>query len=395
MVTRASGRRELRAAFTGAAAHAGAAPELGVSAIAMAAHAIARMPLGRMATSDTVAHRDHCGVASGQHEDSRRIARRTADNMSVEFRREARSLSEHGLRPADQRHGHHPPPDGMRPEVRDGAVYSDGSSVLGADDKAGLAAIVEAMRAVGEAGHAHGPVELVFTVGEEVGHVGSRAFDLTGVQSRRAFVLDSTAPVGGIVTRASGRRELRAAFTGAAAHAGAAPELGVSAIAMAAHAIARMPLGRIDADTVANIGTIAGGQADNIVAPEARITGEARSLSEHGLDRQIDAMTAAMDATAAEFGGSVDYQVESFVRAYALEGADPVVHLAGPRFEPPASSPPTSRGGASDAHQFIANGLPSACLGAGYVNVHSDDEYMPLDALGSLAAVTIQLILNA
>ena len=288
------------------------------------------------------------------------------------------------------------PTEGMRPEVRDGAVYSDGSSVLGADDKAGLAAIVEAMRAVGEAGHAHGPVELVFTVGEEVGHVGSRAFDLTGVQSRRAFVLDSTAPVGGIVTRASGRRELRAAFTGAAAHAGAAPELGVSAIAMAAHAIARMPLGRIDADTVANIGTIAGGQADNIVAPEARITGEARSLSEHGLDRQIDAMTAAMDATAAEFGGSVDYQVESFVRAYALEGADPVVHLAEAAIRAAGLEPAhVATGGASDAHQFIANGLPSACLGAGYVNVHSDDEYMPLDALGSLAAVTIQLILNA
>ena len=195
------------------------------------------------------------------------------------------------------------PTEGMTPVVRDGAVYSDGSSVLGADDKAGLSAIVEAIRVVGDGGHAHGPVELVFTVGEEVGHVGSRAFDPTGVRSRRAFVLDSTAPVGSVVTRASGRRELRATFTGTAAHAGAAPELGVSAIAMAAHAIARMPLGRIDAETVANIGTISGGQADNIVAPEARLTGEARSLDERALDRQIAAMTGALDAAVAEFGG--------------------------------------------------------------------------------------------
>ena len=208
------------------------------------------------------------------------------------------------------------PTEGMRPEVRDGAVYSDGSSVLGADDKAGLAAIVEAMRAVGEAGHAHGPVELVFTVGEEVGHVGSRAFDLTGVQSRRAFVMDSTAPVGGIVTRASGRRELRAAFTGAAAHAGAAPELGVSAIAMAAHAIARMPLGRIDADTVANIGTIAGGQADNIVAPEARYLFASRRVVEPYREARDD--FAIFRGIARELGVESEYtedrDVEEWLR---------------------------------------------------------------------------------
>ena len=287
------------------------------------------------------------------------------------------------------------PTAGMQPVVTSDRVSSDGSSVLGADDKAGVAAICEAVETIHASGLAHGEIELVFTIGEEVGHIGARALDVAEVTSRRMFVLDSTSPVGAIVTQASGRRAFRARFTGRAAHAGAHAEDGVSAIHALARAVARMPLGRVSAETVANIGTIGGGHADNIVAPEAELTGEARSTDEALLDAQIEAMFGAMDQAADEAGGKVDHEVVDSVRGYRLEPDNPTRQLAEAAIRSTGlESDPVATGGASDAHIFNAKGLSAACLGAGYRNVHSNDEYMPIEELRRLAQVAVELIIH-
>ena len=146
-----------------------------------------------------------------------------------------------------------PTPD-MEPVIRDGAVHTDGSSVLGSDDKAAVAAIVEAVDAIAANGVPHPPVEVLFTVGEDVGHIGSKAFDVAPVRSRMAFVPDIDGPVGGIVMASPWTDTLRVTFHGRAAHAGTEPEAGRSALQMAARAIQRMQLGRIDGDTIANAG---------------------------------------------------------------------------------------------------------------------------------------------
>ena len=146
------------------------------------------------------------------------------------------------------------PTPGMEPVIRDGAVHTDGSSVLGADDKAGVAAIVEAVEAIADEGAPHPPVEVLFTVGEDVGHIGSKAFDVAEVRSRMTFVTDVDGPVGGIIMAGPTAESFRVTFRGRAAHAGTEPEEGRSALQMAARAIDRMQLGRIDDETTANAG---------------------------------------------------------------------------------------------------------------------------------------------
>ena len=285
-----------------------------------------------------------------------------------------------------------PTPD-MTPVVRDDGVYSDGSSVLGADDKAGVAAIMEAVRAYHESGEPHGPVELLFTTGEDVGHIGSKAFDANDVVGRRCYVLDAGGPVGNVVMRAPGQRRFNFTFRGKAAHAGLEPELGVSAIGMAARAIDRMPLGRVDEITTANVGIISGGEAYNIVAPEAKVTVETRSLSEERLELQVADIVGAAEQAAADFGGEVDIETHTFYTAYELNEGDPAVALADAAITAAGIEPQhVSTGGGSDAHEFNEKGITSVCLGMGYIDVHSVREYMPHDQLRAITQVSTELI---
>ena len=285
---------------------------------------------------------------------------------------------------------------GLKLVVDEEGVGTDGSTILGADNKSGVAAIVEAVLAVEGSGAAHGPVDLVFTIGEDVGHVGSKAFAPESIAATVGFVLDAGSPVGDVVTEAPGTRRLQADFHGRAAHAGIEPEAGVSAISIMSRAIANMPLGRIDAGTVANIGTITGGQALNIVAPYARLEAQARSLSEERLDAQMAAMCAAMNEAAEHYAGSVDYAVEPFVRAYQLGDDDPALVRAEAAIRAAGLTPNRiSTGGGSDAHEFNAKGMNTVCMGAGYRDAHAVTEFMPHDELRRLTEVTIQLVLGA
>ena len=281
----------------------------------------------------------------------------------------------------------------MTPVVKDDGVYSDGSSVLGADDKAGLAAIMEAVRAYHESGLPHGPVELLFTTGEDVGHIGSKAFDANDVAGRRCFVLDAGGPVGNVVMRAPGQRRFNFTFRGKAAHAGLEPELGISAIGMAARAIDRMPLGRVDEITTANVGIVSGGEAYNIVAPEAKVTVETRSLSEGRLELQVADIVDAARQAAEDFGGEVDIETHTFYTAYELDEEDPAVGLADAAITAAGlESRHVSTGGGSDAHEFNEKGITSVCLGMGYIDVHSVREFMPHDQLRAITQVSAELI---
>lgn len=285
------------------------------------------------------------------------------------------------------------PTPGMVPVVKSDGVHSDGSSVLGADDKAGVAAIMEAVQAYHESGQPHGPVELLFTSGEDVGHIGSKAFNVADVTSRRCYVFDAGGPVGSVVTRAPGQRRFALTFRGKAAHAGVEPELGISAISIAARAIDRMPLGRVDDITTANVGTIEGGQAYNIVAPEATVTVESRSLSEKRLEQQVADVTNAATQAAEAYGGEVEIETHTFYQAYQLDESDPAVQLADTAIEAAGIEVQhVSTGGGSDAHEFNEKGITSVCLGMGYIDVHSIKEFMPHDALQDATRLAVELI---
>ncbi|HEV7215956.1 MAG TPA: M20/M25/M40 family metallo-hydrolase, partial [Chloroflexota bacterium] len=208
----------------------------------------------------------------------------------------------------------------------DGDVLrTDGSTILGADDKAGVAAILEVLRTLQASDVPHAALEILFTVQEEIGLYGAKAVQYDRLTAREGICLDASGPAHHLVVAAPGQNSLEAAFIGKSAHAGVAPELGKSAIQAAARAIAAMPLGRIDAETTANIGIIHGGQARNIVPDRCEITGEARSRDGAKLARQTEAMVAALQQAAEQGGCRLDLTVTDSYSAFSYDATSPIV----------------------------------------------------------------------
>ncbi len=284
---------------------------------------------------------------------------------------------------------------GVRPRVAGGVVTSSGDTVLGADDAAGIAAILEAYRAILDSGADHPPFECLFTIGEEIGLVGAREADLSRFASACGFVLDADGPVGTVVAQAPTQYTVTATIFGRAAHAGIAPERGVSAIKIAAQAISRMQLGRIDAETTANVGYIAGGGPTNIVPERAEIRAETRSLDRSKVERQLAQMRAALQEAAAACGGRAEVRAHLEYEGFRLsESAEPVerVRRAAQRLGLPFAVRAT--GGGSDANVFNAKGLPCAVLGVGYQAIHTYKEAMPIEELCRLARLVAALIMD-
>jgi len=219
------------------------------------------------------------------------------------------------------------PGEGVKPIVEDDVIRTDGRTVLGGDDKSGVALICECVRACREHGLRHPPLDVVFTICEEVGLLGAKHLDLSRVRARRGLVFDSDA-VGFAFTRAPGANHIEVVVRGKAAHAGMAPESGVSAIRVAAEAIASMRLGRIDAETTANLGRIEGGRATNIVPDEVRVRGEARSHDLGRLAAQTEHMRACFEEAAARHPGArVEVQVEVAYEPMAVAEDSAIMRL--------------------------------------------------------------------
>ncbi|HUB76366.1 MAG TPA: M20/M25/M40 family metallo-hydrolase, partial [Solirubrobacteraceae bacterium] len=214
------------------------------------------------------------------------------------------------------------------PVVRDGAWENENDTILGADNKAAVAVLLELahrlVAAPGEAG-----VELLFTVGEEIGLLGAREFEAGRLRSNVGYVLDAAMPLGGVVVAAPAYYRLTAELRGLAAHAGGAPEQGRSAILAAARAIAKMQLGRIDAETTANIGTIHGGSAANVIPDRCRVTGEARSIDGVRAQEVASAMAACLTDAAndPECECDLDVRLERDCDGYRVRPSAPEVAL--------------------------------------------------------------------
>lgn len=288
------------------------------------------------------------------------------------------------------------PGRGVRPVVTDGVVRSSGDTILGADDKAGIAAIMEAVRVVREEGLAHGGLEVVFTIGEESGLWGAKQLDTGRLQSRLGFVLDGEGGPGCIVTQAPSQDKIGAMVRGRAAHAGVNPQDGINAIQVAARAVARMSLGRLDEETTANIGIISGGKAINIVPDACNLLGETRSLD--GAKRQAltESVSRILRETAAESGATVDISVETLYQSFALAPSDPVVQAAAQaagRLGLKAQLVKT--GGGSDANIFNQKGIPTANLGIAMQKVHTTEEFIRAADLVDSARWLVEIIRQA
>ncbi len=282
---------------------------------------------------------------------------------------------------------------GVKPVVEDGIIRSSGDTVLGADDKAGIAAILEVLRVVREQSIEHGGLEVVFTIWEEGGLFGAKNLDYNLVNARFGFVLDSEGSPGTIITRAPSHDRIGATIRGRAAHAGINPESGISAIQVASHAITQMKLGRIDHETTSNIGVISGGIATNIIPDSVNIQGEARSLDTAKLKAQTEHMCKAIREAAERFGASVDIVTETAYHSFNL-GKDtfPVriaVEAAGKIGLKPVLK---ATGGGSDANIFNYRGITAAVLGVGMKNVHTTDEFISVADLAENARYLLEII---
>ncbi|MFC4078176.1 M20/M25/M40 family metallo-hydrolase [Salinithrix halophila] len=285
------------------------------------------------------------------------------------------------------------PGKGIKPAVENGWVVSDGSTILGSDDKAGLAALLEGIRTVREHQLPYGPVQLIITAGEESGLVGSKALDPELIRSDFGFAMDSNGPVGHIITSAPSQVKIFAKIYGRAAHAGVNPEDGVSAIQVASRAIAKMPLGRIDDETTANIGQFRGGTASNVVSEYAEVLAEARSRNEAKLKKQVDRMVEAYEKAAEELGARVELDVDVMYPAFQYEESDPVVQKAVAAVKKIGRQPKLiASGGGSDANVIAGHGIPTVNLGVGYENIHTTSERMPIEELNKAAELVVALI---
>jgi tripeptide aminopeptidase len=278
-------------------------------------------------------------------------------------------------------------------ELSDGVLRNRHPTILGSDNKAAVAVLLVAMGRVVEEGRPHAGVELLFTPCEEIGLKGGALVDTSALRSRLGFVYDHTGDIGDIVATAPSLRRIEASFLGRAAHAGIVPEAGRSAIAAAARAVARMPLGRIDADTTANVGLIAGGTAANVVPELCTVVGEARSRDERALTAQLMAMLDALAWAASE--GEVDLQtrVHEEFTGYRLTEADLQVRLAMRALEACGRRPrlvPT--GGGSDVNALLRNGFPCVNLCNGSMDVHTPQERIAVESLTDMVDVTLAII---
>lgn len=285
------------------------------------------------------------------------------------------------------------PTEGLKVVERDGVFYSGGDTILGADDRAGVAIILEIARVFSERGGSRFPLELLFTVAEEQGLVGSKKLSADWFHSRMAFILDIGGEVVTVINRAPFGEHMKAVLQGKATHSGVEPEAGISAIEMASRAIAKMKLGRIDGETTANIGTIQGGQATNIVPERVEITGEARSLNENSLRKQIGEMEQALRQAAAEFNGRVEIKRERTYPGFHIPKDAPLLELirtAAEKLRLPFKIIPS--GGASDANILNGLGIPAVAFSVGMNNPHTQEENIARRDLVNSARVLLEML---
>lgn len=285
------------------------------------------------------------------------------------------------------------PGKGVKPSIKDGYIVTDGTTILGADDKAGLAAMFEAIRVLKEQNIQHGTIEFIITVGEESGLVGAKMLDPSMMTAKFGYALDSDGKVGNIIVAAPTQAKIKATILGKTAHAGVAPEKGVSAITIAAKAVAKMPLGRIDEETTANIGRFEGGTQTNIVCDRVNILAEARSLEPKKMEKQVEKMKEAFESAAEEMGGRAEVDIEVMYPGFKFADGDEVVEVAKKAAKRIGrESELLTSGGGSDANVIAGHGIPTVNLAVGYEEIHTTNEKMPVEELVKTSEMVVAII---
>jgi len=289
-----------------------------------------------------------------------------------------------------------PPSGPMQPVVDDGVVRNAGGTILGADNKSAVVAMLEGVRRVLAENRPHAGIELLFTPKEEVGLIGAYAFDHERLHAKLGYVYDQAASIGEIILGAPWSQSMEVRFHGRAAHAGMFPEEGRSAIQAAAKAIADLRLGRVDEETTANVGVISGGTGGNIVPEWCTFLAEARSQDERKLNDLVQEMLDAFSFAASATDCEVETSLRKSYRGYRFKQDDEVVQLAASALERCGFAPSYAlSGGGADANVFNERGLSCVNLANGMTDIHTPDERITVEDLDAMVDVTLALVDSA
>ncbi len=292
------------------------------------------------------------------------------------------------------------PGKGIKAVLKNGIFTSDGSTILGADDKSSIAVILESLRVLKENGLQYGPIDLVLTICEEIGLLGAKHFDLSLIDAKFGYALDAT-DVDGIIVRAPAANRLEFKIHGKDSHAGAAPEKGINAILLASKAIAGLEIGRIDRETTCNIGIIEGGIATNIVPNLVTVKGEVRSHDNEKLAKVTDDIVSSFKDVVESFRKidskddlpSLEVYIEKDFPSTDIPEDHHVVAMAvqagknlGRKIVCKAS------GGGADANIFFETGIITGVLGTGMRDMHTVREHVKLDDMVKATELLIEII---
>ena len=273
----------------------------------------------------------------------------------------------------------------------DGTITSDGTTVLGADDVAGIVEILWGIRSIKNLPHRS--VEVLFTVSEETYSKGIRDFDYSIIKSKDAYILDLSGDIGSAAVQAPSIVSFNATVKGRAAHAGFEPEKGINALVIASKAISGIKLGRVDDDTTVNIGKISGGTATNIVPEECRCVGEIRSQNHKKAMEQIDKLKAAFEEAVQGTGAQIEFEVLVDLEAYKIDESEPMVQrFANVCRDMGLSGELVSTFGGSDNNNFVKHGIRGIVISCAMYNVHSVHEYTKADELVKGAELVARLV---
>ena len=292
------------------------------------------------------------------------------------------------------------PGRGIEVVFQNGKFSSAGDTILGADDKSAIAILLEVVAVLREQKLPHGPLEMVFSVCEEIGLRGLRQFDFDGIEASFGYALDAT-DTDGLITRAPSALHFTITVHGRQAHGGASPERGINAIVLASKAISELPVGRIDRETTFNIGRIEGGIADNVVAPAVTVTGEIRSHDEKKLKAISDQVANTFQRVVGEMRyldpelppARVEVRIERSFTRTNIPDEHPVVALACRAAENLGRTLRIKNsGGGSDANIFFEHGIMVGVLGTGMRDVHTSREQIDLNDMVKSAELLLEII---
>ena len=277
---------------------------------------------------------------------------------------------------------------------KDGYLYSDGTTILGGDDKSGVVGILEGVRMLVEENAEHGDIQILFTIAEEGGVNGSRCMDRSKLKAEVAYALDGEGAPGEVVIGAPGQYKWKISVHGKTAHGGVEPEKGINAIMIAAKALAEVErYGRIDEETTCNVGIIGGGVATNVVPDLVVIEGDVRSRNNDKLEAVREELVSTICNAVEKFGGKVTAEVEHKYSGFFIDTNSTVVKLAERAcelYDLPLDI--TQTGGGSDANFFNTYGVPCVILGTGMKNVHTVDEFLKEEDLYNSALMVYGIL---